>query len=171
MRAIGCLCLHQCQCFSMSSVTVSGCSKSLRTAHQLNIDTLCFAWELRASFMSTLAIKSLDLTRLDSCDCKRIGFPAHRAGFSTTAADSSRSPVTRVWMASARVSLSLLWSAPLAMASHGFWFLGAENATGNGSQSPNTRKWKRSLHEIVFYAIVATRQKKCDIYCVFNAQG
>ncbi|XP_067233504.1 glutamate decarboxylase 2 [Chanodichthys erythropterus] len=28
------------------------------------------------------------------------------------------------------------------MASHGFWFLGAENAAGNGSQSPNTpRAW------------------------------
>uniref|UniRef100_A0A672JYZ5 Uncharacterized protein n=1 Tax=Sinocyclocheilus grahami TaxID=75366 RepID=A0A672JYZ5_SINGR len=28
------------------------------------------------------------------------------------------------------------------MASHGFWFLGAENASGNGSQSPNTpRAW------------------------------
>lgn len=116
-------------------------------------------------FMSTLEIKALDSKRLDRCDCEYIahaaGFSAHWAGFSTTAADSSRSPVTRVWMAAARVSLSLLWSALFAMASHGFWFLGAENAAGNGSQSPNTRKWHgvKRKPEIVFYILVAMRQR------------
>lgn len=81
MRAIGCLRLHQCQRFSLSSVTVSGCSKSLRTAHRLNLDAqsrLISIWGLWTSFMSTLTIKALDLTRLDRCDCKYI---AHAAGF------------------------------------------------------------------------------------------
>jgi len=41
------------------------------------------------------------------------------------------------------------------MASHGFWFMGAENPAGDGSQSPNTRKWRgvKGNPEIVFLFI------------------
>jgi len=52
------------------------------------------------------------------------------------------------------------------MASHGFWFMGAENPAGDGSQSPNTRKWRgvKRNPEIVFfflfiYLLVAMRQR------------
>jgi len=59
------------------------------------------------------------------------------------------------------------------MASHGFWFMGAENPAGDGSQSPNTRKWRgvKRNPEIVFLFISGYETKKCDIYCVLNAQG